>query len=84
MRHATAGLRVRVLRTPALGQTRSGITAARNAGNSAEHGYVDLANSYERESAAAVTSAPATGCAQRIKLTGRAVDRAKLLVQGVA
>jgi len=65
MRHTTAGLLVLLLGTPALAQTLTGITAAKNAGNSADQIFVDLANSYERESAVAITSATATSFTSR-------------------
>lgn len=49
-----------LLAAPALGQTLPGVVAAKNAGNSPNEFYADLAISYERESALAVTAATAT------------------------
>ena len=49
----------------ASGQTLTGITAVKNPANTSDVIYVDFANSYERESAVAVTSATATSFSTR-------------------
>jgi hypothetical protein len=49
-----------LLALPAAGQTITGVVVAKNAGNSPDEFYADLAISYERESAVAVTAATAT------------------------
>jgi hypothetical protein len=65
MRGATTTVLVLLWAAPAVAQTLTGVTAVKNAGNSADRIYVDLANRYERESAVAITGATATSFTSR-------------------
>lgn len=54
-----------LLAAPAVAQTITGVVAGKNAGNSPDEFYADLAISYERESALAITAATATSISTR-------------------